>query len=138
MEGRISAIDSRVDTTSRTLRVQGVLNNADDSLRAGMAFSIGLSFAGDSYPSVDPLAIQWNSNGSFVWVVRDGKAERTPVRIIQRNADSVLIGGAVAEGDLVITEGVQSLRPGAEVAPRATAEPATRLTPASLRATTEG
>ncbi|EEW23720.1 efflux transporter, RND family, MFP subunit [Rhodobacter ferrooxidans] len=35
-EGRIIAVDNRVDETSRTLRVQATIGNADDSLRAGI------------------------------------------------------------------------------------------------------
>jgi hypothetical protein len=38
-----------------------------------------------------------------------------PVVIRQRNADSVLVEGALAPGDLVIIEGVQTLRPSAAV-----------------------
>lgn len=115
LAGEIVALDNVVDRASRTLRVQGQLDNADDSLRAGQAFSVALSFPGDSLPSVDPLAIQWSGEGSFVWVVRDGQAARVPVVIRQRNADSVLVEAALAPGDLVIIEGVQTLRPGAEV-----------------------
>ena len=44
-----------------------------------------------------------------------GKALRLPIRILQRNADAVLVEVALEPGDLVVTEGVQSLRPGAEV-----------------------
>jgi RND family efflux transporter MFP subunit len=115
LEGRIVALDNVVDRASRTLRVQGEVDNADDSLRAGQAFSVALSFPGESLPSVDPLAIQWSGDGSFVWVARDGAAQRVPVVIRQRNADSVLVEGALAPGDLVIIEGVQTLRPSAAV-----------------------
>jgi RND family efflux transporter MFP subunit len=115
LEGRIVALDNVVDRASRTLRVQGEIDNADDSLRAGQAFSVALSFPGDSLPSVDPLAIQWSGDGSFVWVARDGAAQSVPVVIRQRNADSVLVEGALAPGDLVIIEGVQTLRPGTAV-----------------------
>ncbi|NUB46043.1 efflux RND transporter periplasmic adaptor subunit [Fertoebacter nigrum] len=137
LDGRISAIDSRVDPASRTLLMQAVLENSDDMLRAGMAFNISLSFAGDSFPAVDPLAIQWNSDGSFVWVVREGKAQRAAVRIMQRNSDSVLVAGELAEGDLVVTEGVQSLRPGMDLAPRVAENPE-QITPAVLPVSTEG
>jgi RND family efflux transporter MFP subunit len=115
LAGEIVALDNVVERASRTLRVQGQLDNADDSLRAGQAFSVALSFPGDTLPSVDPLAIQWSGDGSFVWVAQDGQAARVPVTIRQRNADSVLVEGAIAPGDLVIIEGVQTLRPGAEV-----------------------
>ena len=37
--------------------------------------------------------------------------------IRQRNPDRVLVEGDLSEGDMVVIEGVQTLRPGAEVAP---------------------
>jgi RND family efflux transporter MFP subunit len=115
VQGRIVAVDNRVDETSRTLRVQATIANPEDRLRAGMAFQISLVFTGEAYPSVDPLAIQWGAEGAFVWVVREMKAARVPIRILQRNARAVLIDAAFDPADLVVIEGVQALRPGAEV-----------------------
>ncbi|MEZ5800625.1 MAG: hypothetical protein R3D29_09360 [Nitratireductor sp.] len=74
-----------------------------------------MQFKGENHPSVDPLAIQWDSSGSYVWGVRDGKAIRIPAAIVQRNADKVLVNAELAPGDMVITEGVQNVRPGAAV-----------------------
>ncbi len=116
IEGRIVAVDNRIDEASRTLRVQATISNADDRLRAGMAFQINLVFIGEDYPAVDPLAIQWGADGAFVWVVRDAKATRLPIQILQRNADTVLVEAEFKPADLVVTEGVQSLRPGVDVA----------------------
>lgn len=116
VEGRIVAVDNRVDEASRTLRVQATVSNPDDRLRAGMAFQITLVFTGAEYPAVDPLAIQWGADGAFVWVVRAGKATRLPIRILQRNAEAVLIEAPLEPTDLVVTEGVQALRPNADVA----------------------
>ena len=113
--GLVIAVDNRVDEASRTLRVKAAIANTDDALRSGMAFRIALEFTGATYPAVDPLAIQWGATGAFVWVVRSGKADRLPIRILQRNIDSVLIEAALDAGDLVVTEGVQSLRPGSDV-----------------------
>lgn len=115
IEGRIVAVDNRVDEASRTLRVEATIGNAEDRLRAGMAFQINLVFTGQDYPAVDPLAIQWGGDGAFVWVVRGGKANRLPIRILQRNADTVLVDAAFEPTDMVVTEGVQPLRPGADV-----------------------
>jgi RND family efflux transporter MFP subunit len=115
VEGRIIAVDNRVDEVSRTLRVQASIANPDDRLRAGMAFRIDLSFTGAEHPVVDPLSIQWGSDGAYVWVVREDKATRLTVRIVQRNADFVLVDGDFLPDDLVVTEGVNLLRPGAPV-----------------------
>ena len=115
-DGAVSAVDNRVDDKSRTLLVQAAIPNEKDTLRAGMSFRISVKFPGDVYPSVDPLAIQWGTDGAFVWVIRDGKARRTPVRIVQRNTESVLVAAeGIAPGDTVVTEGVHTVRDGAEV-----------------------
>lgn len=113
--GEISAVDNRVDEASRTLRVRAQIANPDDTLRAGMSFEVTVGFAGEHWPSVDPLAIQWDSAGAYVWKVADGKGQRVDVAIIQRNSDSVLVKAELEAGDEVVTEGVQSVRPGAAV-----------------------
>ncbi|MCC6002362.1 MAG: efflux RND transporter periplasmic adaptor subunit [Pararhodobacter sp.] len=118
VEGHVRVIDSRVDETARNLRIQAEIPNEDDFLRAGMAFAIEMNFTGDTLPAVDPLAIQWSAEGSFVWAVRDGRAERVPVRIAQRSGNRVLLRGALEPGESIVLEGVQNLRPGAEVDPR--------------------
>jgi RND family efflux transporter MFP subunit len=114
-EGSVTAVDNRVDESSRTLRVRALVPNQSDHLRAGMSFEVEIQFQGETYPTIDPLAVQWDSTGPYVWRVIDGKAERVEVAIIQRNADRVLVEAEIAEGDKVITEGVQSVRQGAAV-----------------------
>ncbi len=118
LAGTVAAIDNRIDAASRTIRVRARIPNARDTLRAGMSFSVALKFAGETYPAVTPLSVQWDSKGSYVWRIADGKAERVPVRIVQRNPENVLVDGKLAQGDAVISEGMQRLRQGAEVSDR--------------------
>lgn len=113
--GVVSAVDNRLETQSRTLHIQARLDNDGDVLRAGMSFQVAMQFPGDTYPSVDPLAIQWGGDGAFVWALDNGKAKRVPVRIIQRNTDSVLVVAALTAGDKVVTEGIHTVREGAEL-----------------------
>ena len=80
-----------------------------------MAFRVTLEFTGAEYPAVDPLAIQWSSDGAFVWQVKDGKAVRTPVRIVQRNTETVLVEGDLPEGQMVVTQGIHLVRDGGDV-----------------------
>ncbi|RUU34012.1 MAG: efflux RND transporter periplasmic adaptor subunit [Mesorhizobium sp.] len=114
--GTVSAIDNHIDEASRTLLVKAKIANPADTLRAGMSFRITMKFPGDSYPAVSPLAIQWGSDGAYVWAVADGKAKRVAVRIIQRNTETVLIDAPIVSGDMVVTEGTQSVSEGGEVA----------------------
>jgi len=114
--GKIQAIDNRIDVASRTLHLRAEVPNESDELRAGQSFEMVMQMPGDTWPSVDPLAIQWDSNGSFVWRVgKDNTVEKVPAVVIQRNPDSVLVQGKINPGDRVVTEGVQRLRDGLEV-----------------------
>ncbi len=117
--GRIGAIDARVDQSSRTVRVQGEIDNEDDRLRPGMALRVTLELPGEELPLVDPLAIQWDRNGSFVWALDEAsRAQRKPIEIMQRRDDFVLVRADLDAGSVIVVEGVQNLRPGAQVAPR--------------------
>lgn len=114
--GRISAIDSRLDEASRTLRTEATIDNPNDELRPGMSFTITLSLEGERLLAVDPLSVQWERNGAIVWKIADAKATKAPVRIVERTIDSVLVTSDVLrENDLVAVEGIQSLREGGTV-----------------------
>lgn len=113
--GTITALGSRIDQETRTLHVRARIPNKKDLLRPGMAFSITLPLAGKRYPSVPSVAIRWQRKGAYVWVVRDGAAARVRVEVIKRNEGWVLVDAGLREGEDVVVEGVQQLRPGMKV-----------------------
>ncbi|MEZ2131457.1 MULTISPECIES: efflux RND transporter periplasmic adaptor subunit [unclassified Sinorhizobium] len=113
--GEVEAIDNRIDAASRTLRLRARIDNASDELRAGMSFSVSMRFPGEKYPAVDPLSVQWDSQGSFVWQVKDGKSRKVRVSIVQRNPDFVLIKADLSDGDAIVTQGLQRVRDGGNV-----------------------
>ncbi|ODT82063.1 MAG: hypothetical protein ABS76_09545 [Pelagibacterium sp. SCN 64-44] len=114
-KGNISVIDNRIDSASRTLQVQAEIPNPDNALRAGMSFSVSLGFPGEVYPAINPLAILWSAEGSYVWKYEDGKAVRVMAEIVQRNSDGVLVRADLEPGDAIITEGILQLSEGAPV-----------------------
>ncbi|MCV3764552.1 efflux RND transporter periplasmic adaptor subunit [Rhizobium sp. TRM95796] len=113
--GKIAAIDNRIDPASRTIHLRAEIANDGDELRAGQSFDVTLALGGDRWPSVNPLSVQWDSQGSFVWRFKDGKVERVAAAVIERNPDRVLVDAKLAAGDMIVTEGLQRLRNGAEV-----------------------
>ena len=113
--GTVESVDNRLDAASRTMRIRARVDNPEDELRAGMSFNVTMRFPGENYPSVDPLAVQWDGEGSYVWQVEDGKSVKTRVRIVQRNPDAVLVEAALNKGDEVVTEGLQRVREGGAV-----------------------
>jgi len=109
--GHISAIDNALDEASRTLRVRAEIVNEGDRLRAGMSFAVNFAFIGERFVAVDPLSIQWRSEGAYIWRIDEmHRARRVPVRIIQRNSDYVLLSGDLIEGQFVVVQGVHAVR----------------------------
>lgn len=113
--GHIATYESRVDPASRTVMARARIENAEDLLRPGMSFATKWAIPGEKFPTVPEIALQWGRDGSFVWLVRDGKAERIEVTVVARRAGQVLVSGDVAYKDTVVVEGVQRLRPGIAV-----------------------
>ena len=113
--GEVDAVDNRLDPASRTLQVRAEIPNEGNRLRAGMSFSVSLAFPGEQYPAVNPLAILWSAEGSYVWKYAAGKATKVMAEIVQRNSDGVLVRADLAAGEPIITEGILQLSEGDEV-----------------------
>lgn len=116
--GTVTAMGSRIDEASRTLRVRAKIPNADDSIRPGTSFSVELAFTGGSYPSVREVAVSWSRDGAYLWRARGGKAEKVFVRLVRRDNGRILVDGKLAKGDAVVVQGVQGLRIGQRLNPK--------------------
>ncbi len=125
-QGSIDHVDTRVDPATRTVRVRAVLPNADEALRAGMLMTVDVRSNPREALSVPEIAILEQAGSSYVYRVNAGDnglvAERVAVTTGQRAGGVAEILSGLAEGDLVVIEGVQSMRPGAPV--RVNNEPA--------------
>ena len=113
--GTVSAVDSRVDPTSRTLKVEARLPNDANVLRPGMAVSVALSFAGEQRPVVPSAAVQWDRGGAYVWRLDGDVVHRADVRIVGRRSGTVVVAGGLTADDTVVVEGLQRLREGTTV-----------------------
>ena len=82
----------------------------------GMSFRVRFAIEGASYPATPEIAVQWEREGSFIWLVRGGEAQKVRVEIITRRDGLALLKGNVKDGDAVVIEGLQRLRPGMAVA----------------------
>ena len=119
LQGKVSATDSRIDPATRSLRVKARIANPDDSIRPGTSFDVRLEFRGLEYPSLPEVAVLWSRDGAYVWQVVGDRARKVFVGIVRRDKGRVLVDGSLEAGDLVVVEGVQGLRDGQLVDPRA-------------------
>jgi membrane fusion protein, multidrug efflux system len=113
--GRVTALESRVDSESRTVMVRASIDNTEDLLRPGMSFTTRLELMGNDYPTVPEIALQWSSEGSYVWIIREGKAQKIITQVISRTAGRVLLEADISDGEPVVVEGLERLEQGMRV-----------------------
>ena len=114
-EGLVAGYDGQIDSTTRTIKVRARVDNAAGLMLPGMIFNAMLFPENPPLPRVPANAITWGRDGASVWLVEEGRAQRVGVAIRHRQNDMVWLDAALADGALVVVEGVQKLRPGAEV-----------------------
>lgn len=115
VSGEVVDIGSRIDPRNRTFVARARVDNPEDTLRPGMSFRVSASVQGERYAVVPETAVLWGADGAYVWSVVDGKAQRTPVRVVQRREGRVLIDGNLSAGGIVVVEGTQRMRNGIDV-----------------------
>jgi membrane fusion protein (multidrug efflux system) len=119
-EGRVALIDPRVDPVTRTARLTAEFPNADEALRPGMFLAVALEVTNKPNAVVVPEeAIVGEGLRHLLYVVKDDKIDRRVVRIGQRQNTVVEILEGVTAGETIVVRGVQRVRPGMVVAPRA-------------------
>ncbi|MXN66062.1 efflux RND transporter periplasmic adaptor subunit [Stappia sp. GBMRC 2046] len=114
-EGRIVAVDSRVDRNSRSFLTRAELPNPDRTLPSGMFVLMSITLDDYEAVTVPDAAIVSEGSNTFVYRILDGKAAKTKVATGLRERGLVEIRGGLAAGDLVAVTGLQRLRDGAEV-----------------------
>jgi len=134
--GRVREISPQADPVTRTFRVRVGLIDPPEAMRLGSTVNGGIQIGGVSGIEVPASALTRDSQGPAVWVVnsRDSTVALRPVEVARYDAARAIIAGGLQEGDVVVTAGVQTLRPGQKVrvlgngqaAPRAAARDGAR------------
>jgi membrane fusion protein, multidrug efflux system len=113
-EGRITAIEPRIDTATRNFEAQATLANPDKLLRPGMFAQVEIKVGSSEEVTVVPqTSVSYNPYGDSVWVLVDGEqrsVERRLVQLGRRRGDLVQVSGGVEPGDEVATSGLLKLR----------------------------
>lgn len=113
--GKVDAIDSRVDQSSRSFRVRARLPNQDRALPVGMFMRLDLNLASRQGVVVPEEALLVQGPATYLFVVEDGKAVQRRIETGQRRQGMVEITDGVSEGDVVVSRGIQSVRDGRPV-----------------------
>jgi len=115
--GKIYAIDPRIDSATRTLVLRAECDNADGRLLPGAFADVRLQLEQIANAILIPSeAVIPGLDEKNVFVMKEGKAMRRAVETGTRTSTSIHVLAGLKAGDVVITSGLQQLRPGQAVA----------------------
>lgn len=109
-EGRVATVDSRIEATSRSVMVRAEFANADDALKPGMLLNIELLRDPVDAIVIREEALVPEERRQFVYVVKDGVAEKREVAIGARRPGKVQVVRGLEVGERVVVEGTIRLR----------------------------
>lgn len=116
-QGEIAFVGNEVDQATGTLPVRASFANPDRVLLPGGTVSVRVRPAESKrMPLVPMQAVQENREGRFVLVVgADNRVEQRPIKATQQVGQSWAVEDGLKAGESVIVEGLQKVRPGAQV-----------------------
>ena len=122
-QGRITFANADYDVKTGTFLLRATVPNPDLTLRPGQFVRVRLSGAVRPNAILVPQeAVLQGAKGHFVMLVgKDDKAQPRPVEVGPWHGNDWFITGGLAAGDVVVTDGVAHLAPGAKVKIVATA-----------------
>jgi membrane fusion protein (multidrug efflux system) len=115
-DGKVYAIDPRIDVAGRSLLVRAKVPNKDQQLRPGLfvRVTVLLKLKEDAL-TVPEQAIVPQGDSQYVFKINDGKVKLTKVKLGMRRSGRVEILDGLSANDEVVTAGQLKLRDGTQV-----------------------
>jgi len=119
LEGRLSSVDNRLDSSSGTIRLRALVDNPDGKLLPGLYARIRLGSASQRDALlIDEKAVGTDQAKRFVLVV--GEGNQTTYREVQLGSiqDGLrVVESGLKAGERIVVNGLQRVRPGDSVTP---------------------
>ena len=120
-KGKLTAIDSMVDSVTRNVSLQATVDNPDHVLRPGMFAKVEVVLPEKHKTLVIPgAAVSYEPYGDSVYVIETKKDPKTGkdsqvlrkqvVRVGQARGDFIAVDEGLKEGETVVSTGVFKLR----------------------------
>jgi len=121
IEGKVVSKSVVADPLTRAFAVKIAIPSIDGRILPGMVGEVNISSAvNDTIVSSDVLlpaqsVLLGSDNRNFVWIVKDGKAERRYVNANELSSGGILIQSGLSDGDTVIVAGMEKVGTGTSV-----------------------
>ena len=120
--GRINFVDVTVDRSTDTMIVRADIPNPKNVLIDGQLVKVEVQTGKPEEQILIPQsALIADQGGVYIFAVEDGKAVVKRIKTAGDEGTDVIVGSGLSGGELVVTDGMQSLKPGMAV--RATPAP---------------
>ncbi|MEJ2016106.1 MAG: efflux RND transporter periplasmic adaptor subunit [Limibacillus sp.] len=118
-EGELAYLDNEVDPTTGTAAIFLHFPNPAELVLPGQFVTVLLISEEPEQKVVVPQsAVQTNQAGPFVLVVDgENRVEARPVGLGERSGIDVVVESGLEPGESIVIEGIQKVRPGAQVTP---------------------
>jgi len=115
--GKVAVVDNKVDPATGTINIRLTFPNPDRILVPGQYVSVLLTRSTPEKRVVIPQsAVQENQAGPFVLIVDgEGRIEARPIKTGDRIETGVVVLEGLREGETLVIQGIQKVRPGAKV-----------------------
>jgi membrane fusion protein, multidrug efflux system len=116
-EGRVREVSPRADPATGTFAVRVGLIDPPAGMRLGSTVTGRTKLGGEAGINIPVSALTRDANQPAVWVIDPTTKAVSPraVEVLRNDPARVVIGKGLKEGDLVVTAGIQALRPGQTV-----------------------
>ncbi|MEA2748088.1 MAG: rane fusion protein multidrug efflux system [Myxococcales bacterium] len=118
--GELLLVDNQVNAQTATIRLKSVVPNADHVLWPNAFVKARMHLTTVKGALVVPASVvQRGPSGTFAYVVsNDRTVSPRPVEVASIEGDIALIAKGLSEGDVVVTDGQNQLKPGSKVSAR--------------------
>jgi RND family efflux transporter MFP subunit len=114
--GRVREVSPQADPMTRTFRVRVGLTNPPAAMRLGSTVTGSIHLGGTAGIQLPAAALTSAQGQPAVWVLGDDqRVALRNIEVLRYELDRVLVSQGLDAGELVVTAGVQTLRPGQQV-----------------------
>jgi multidrug efflux system membrane fusion protein len=114
--GHVAVLDNEIDQTTGTIKLKATFPNAGLTLWPGAFVNVRLALSTETgVTTVPTTSVQRGPAGAFVFVVKDGLAQRRSVDVPHQDDTVAVVSSGLKPGEVVVTDGTSRLTDGARV-----------------------
>ena len=117
-EGEVDFVSSRINADTRSLLSRIKINNKDFNLISGSLLEVSVKFNLRNPLTVPDTSVMVEGDKSYVYKINDENiANKKEVKTGLRSDENIEIISGLAEGDIIVAEGLRKVRPRGKIKP---------------------